>query len=107
MPARKNTNRIVNVIPSTDTQEDWRIDNALGAGLLGAPVALPASVDLRAAWWKIGDRKSTGSCVGWATAEGVLRYHFVKANRITQTENLSPRFVWMAAKETDEYNDRP
>lgn len=107
MPARKNTNRIVNVIPSADTQEDWRIDNAQDAGLLGAPVALPPSVDLRAAWWKIGDQGSTGSCVGWGTAEGVLRWHFVKAARITQTEILSPRFVWMAAKETDEFINRP
>lgn len=107
MPARKNTNRIANVIPSADTQEDWSMNNALGAGILAAPAALPASVDLRTAWWKIGDQKLTGSCVGWATAEGVLRLHFVKANRISQTEILSPRFVWMAAKETDEFNNRP
>ncbi len=107
MPARKNTNRIANVIPSKDTQDDWSLNNALGAGILAAPVALPASVDLRAAWWKVGDQKSTGSCVGWATAEGVLRLHFAKANRISKTENLSPRFVWMAAKETDEFNNRP
>lgn len=107
MPARKNTNRIANVIPSADTQDDWSMNNALGAGIVAAPVALPASVDLRTTWWKVGDQKLTGSCVGWATAEGVLRFHFVKATRITQTENLSPRFVWMAAKETDEFNNRP
>lgn len=107
MPARKNTNRIANVIPSMDTQEDWVMNNALGAGILAAPAAVPASVDLRTAWWKVGDQKTTGSCVGWATSEGVLRLHFVNANRISQTETLSPRFVWMAAKETDEFNSRP
>lgn len=107
MPVRKNTNRIVNVIPSTDTQEDWTLNTALGAGLLAAPAALPPSVDLRAAWWKVGDQGSTGACVGWGTAEGVLRWHFVKANRISQTTNLSPRFIWMAAKETDEFMNRP
>lgn len=107
MPARKNTNRIVNVIPSKDTQEDWVLSNALGAGILAAPAALPPSVDLRETWWKVGDQGSTGACVGWGTAEAVLRWHFVKANRIAQNESLSPRFIWMAAKETDEFNDRP
>ena len=107
MPGRKNRNRIVNIIPSTDTQEDWRIDNAIGAGLLAAPAALPASVDLRETWWKIGDQKSTGSCVGWGAAEGVLRWHFVKASKISKNDSLSPRFIWMAAKETDEFNNRP
>ena len=107
MPARKNTNRIVNVLPSRETNEDWGLMNAVGAGIVAAPAALPASVDLRATWWKVGDQKSTGSCVGWATADGVLRYHFVKANRLAKTERLSPRFIWMAAKETDEFIDRP
>lgn len=107
MPKRKNLNRIVNIIPSKNTEEDWRVHNALGAGLLAAPIALPPSVDLREAWWKIGDQKTTGSCVGWATAEGVLRLHFVKAGKISQNESLSPRFTWMAAKETDEFNERP
>ena len=40
-------------------------------------------------------------------ADGVLRWHFVKADRIAQNELLSPRFQWMAAKETDEFNTRP
>ncbi|HUR99016.1 MAG TPA: C1 family peptidase [Pyrinomonadaceae bacterium] len=107
MPTRKNTNRVVNIVPSRDTNEDWGLMNAVGAGIVGAPAALPPSVDLRATWWKVGDQKATGSCVGWATADGVLRYHFVKANRLAKTEMLSPRYVWMAAKETDEFIDRP
>ena len=89
MPTRKNTNRITNLVPSRDTQEDWQINNALGAGILSAPAALPPSVDLRENWWMIGDQKTTGSCVGWASADGVLRYHFVKANRIANNENLA------------------
>jgi hypothetical protein len=36
----------------------------------------------------------------------VLRWHFVKANRLTAKELLSPRYIWMAAKETDEFRDR-
>ena len=37
----------------------------------------------------------------------MLRWHFVKTNRITQSELISPRFQWLAAKETDEFNSRP
>ena len=61
----------------------------------------------RAAWWSIGDQGATGSCVGWATADSVVRWHLVKANRISQTDSLSPRFIWMAAKETDQFDARP
>ncbi len=107
MPNKKNVKRILNVIPSKDTEHDWNMSNAVAAGMLAAPAALPTSKDLREAWWKIGDQGSTGSCVGWGTAEGVLRLHFTKANKISQTDTLSPRFVWMAAKETDEFVSRP
>ena len=43
---------------------------------------VPARKDLRQSWWRIQDQGSTGSCVGWAAADGVLRWHFVKAGRI-------------------------
>ncbi|MCD9187544.1 MAG: C1 family peptidase [Pyrinomonadaceae bacterium] len=101
--------RILNVVPSKETERDWNLDNALDAGMLMAPTALPASKDLRENWWKIGDQGQTGSCVGWGTADGVLRWHFAKAGRIkkTETDRLSPRYVWMAAKETDEFSTRP
>ena len=36
-----------------------------------------------------------------------MRYLFVKPDRLDQNELLSPRFVWMASKETDEYQSRP
>ena len=39
----------------------------------------------------------------WATADGVLRWHFVAAKRIKQADLLSPRFIWMASKESDEF----
>ena len=99
--------RICNVEPSKKTENDWKFEDALAAGVLGAPAALPASVDLRAAWWAIGDQENTGSCVGWATAEGVIRYHMVKGGKLTKAEQLSPRFVWMASKETDQFVTRP
>jgi hypothetical protein len=68
---------------------------------------VPASKDLRAAWWTVNDQGSTGSCVGWATADSVVRWHLVQAGRLTRPELLSPRFVWMAAKETDQFISRP
>ncbi|MBL9033237.1 MAG: C1 family peptidase [Rhodospirillaceae bacterium] len=99
--------RILNCLPSPKQEDDWTFDTALTAGLTAAPVALPASKDLREAWWKIGDQGSTGSCVGWATADAVLRWHFVKAGKLAKEETLSTRFIWMAAKETDEFTTRP
>jgi hypothetical protein len=102
-----SVDRIYNVVPSKDTEKDWKFGDALTAGLLAAPAVLPASVDLRKPWWKINDQSTTGSCVGWACADGVLRFHLVGANRLAETELLSPRFVWMASKETDEFNTRP
>lgn len=99
--------RICNLVPSTGTEADWRFEDAMGAGVLGAIAALPAAVDLRAPWWTIGDQEDTGSCVGWATADGVVRYHLTKAKKLSKTDLLSPRYVWMASKETDEFTARP
>ena len=98
---------ICNLVPSKDTERDWSYGDSLGAGVLEAAAALPASVDLRAAWWAINNQESTGSCVGWATADGVVRYHMVKAGRIRQTDLLSARQIWMASKETDTITTRP
>ncbi len=98
--------RILNCLPSRETQNDWTIDNARAAGVLAA-APIPPSKDLRETWWRIGDQESTGSCVGWAAADSVLRWHFVKAGKIQEGEMLSPRFIWMAAKETDEFTTRP
>jgi hypothetical protein len=68
---------------------------------------LPKAKDLREDWWAIGNQGQTGSCVGWASADSVLRWHFVKANWIGPSELLSPRYIWMAAKETDAFTTRP
>lgn len=97
---------ILNCLPSRDTEKDWQMDSADAAGLLAA-VPIPPSKDIRELWWSIGDQDGTGSCVGWATADSVLRWHFVKANRLSQKELLSTRYVWMAAKETDAFVSRP
>ena len=103
---------IFNCLPSPKPEKNWTLDTALAAGLVDRKVATPkadaaANIDLREAWWKVGDQGQTGSCVGWGSAEGVLRWHFVKANRLPPNEPLSPRYVWMASKETDTYTTRP
>jgi C1A family cysteine protease len=97
----KPTQRILNCIPSRNIELDWQFEHATAALLFKTLKKLPVSIDLREDWWGIGDQGSTGSCVGWAAADSVLRWHFVKANRIGANEQLSTRYIWMAAKETD------
>jgi C1A family cysteine protease len=103
----KVTLRICNLVPSKGTEKDWGFQVAVASGALGAVAAPAAAVDLRAAWWAIDDQEDTGSCVGWATAEGVVRYHMVKASKLAKNVQLSPRFVWMGSKETDQFTARP
>ncbi|MDF3311624.1 C1 family peptidase [Rhodococcus sp. T2V] len=92
--------RICNLVPSTKTDSDWVLSDALACNAIELATP-PPSVDLRENWWDVGDQEDTGSCVGWATADGLLRYQLVKANRLSKGHRLSPRYVWMASKETD------
>jgi C1A family cysteine protease len=105
--ARPEAHRICNVFPSKKTENDWHFATAVQSGGITAIAAPPASVDLRAAWWSIGDQGDTGSCVGWASTDGVSRYHLVKAGKLGQKERLSPRATWMGSKETDADVSRP
>ena len=75
------------------------------ASLGDAP--LPDRVDLRRPWHPVSDQGETASCVGWAIADSVLRWQLVEAGRLDPDEPLSPRQVWMAAKETDPREDYP
>jgi C1A family cysteine protease len=97
---------IFNCQPSRQRENDWSFEAALGAGV-AAPGKIPPAVDLRAKWWAVNDQGETGSCVGWASADSVLRWHMVKAKKLTQKEMLSVRFIWMASKETDIYTSYP
>src|SRR3954453_2926679 len=106
--SRPETHRFCNVVPSRNTETDWAAEDAIAGGAAAAPLAAPpASVDLRQPWWDIGNQESTGSCVGWGSTDGVARYTFVKAGRLSQNAKLSPRFTWMASKETDQFTTRP
>jgi hypothetical protein len=99
--------RILNCEPSSDTDADWGMDAAEGMFLAAGLGGLPASVDLRAAWWKVGDQGATGSCVGWGVGDSVVRWHFVKLGRMDAKDLVSVRFIWMASKETDQFQSRP
>ena len=103
----KLTKRILNCLPSPKQEKNWGLDVAKAAGLIPIPRLIPVAKDLRAAWWGIGDQGQTGSCVGWGTGEGVLRWHFVKAGKLSQTDSVSVRQLFMSAKETDVYTTRP
>jgi hypothetical protein len=108
MPPARRVKRILNIVPSRETERDWRFEHADQAGLLEVRrEAIPSAKDLRADWWKVGNQGSSGSCVGWATADSVLRWHFVASGRLKQPEKLSPRFTWMASKETDQFHSAP
>lgn len=99
--------RILNCDQSVNPGEDWRIDEAFESGLIDEVGEIPDECDLREDWWDIRNQKRTGACVGFATADGVLRWHYVKKRWIENNEKIAPRFIWMANKETDEYNEYP
>jgi len=70
---------ILNCLPSPKPEKNWTLDTAVAAGVAAAPsakgaaAAAAAGIDLREAWWAVGDQGNTGSCVGWGTADAVLR----------------------------------
>jgi hypothetical protein len=97
--------RILNCVPSRDTEQDWPIEAAPESGF--SALKIPESADLRCEWWDVGDQGQTGSCVGWATADGILRWHFYEEGKICAGDHLSARYIWMAAKESDEFRSRP
>jgi hypothetical protein len=41
----KSVTRILNCIPSRDTEKDWEFANAIDSGTIGATGAIPAFVD--------------------------------------------------------------
>lgn len=104
---RQFANRVLNCVPSLNREDDWGIDTAIDSGVLDESVEVPTHVDLREDWWTIRDQDQTGACVGFASADGVLRWHLVKAGLMKKDQLTSPRFIWMANKETDEITDFP
>ncbi len=98
---------ILNCDPSVRPENDWTFEDAVESEAVHFPRLTPPSKDLRKNWWTINDQGKTGACVGFATAYGVLRWHYTKANLITKKKLPSARFIWMANKETDEITSYP
>ena len=97
---------VLNCEPSTGVDSDWTFEDAIGAGIVSGAAAR-AEVDLRSPDWPIRDQGTTGACVGFATAAGVLHWHYLQAGLLAPGERPSPRFIWMANKETDRITDFP
>ena len=107
--AKRGTNVkrfVLNCVPSAGIETDWGFEDAIAAGVLDVS-KVPSSKELRADWWEIRNQGRTGACVGFATADGVLRWHYVTANLINESQLPSPRFIWMANKETDNITSYP
>lgn len=100
-------NFILNCVKSEKTETDWKFEDAISSGVIDELPTIPASKDLRVTWWKIRNQENTGACVGFAAADGLLRWHFVTSVRIPRNAETSPRFIWMADKETDELTGYP
>ncbi len=91
------SDRFLNVERSPARERDWP---ARKDGRLKDDPPPPAR-DLRAGrpWFKVQDQEQTGSCVGFALADAVMRWQLVEQRRLLPTERLSARFIWMASKE--------
>jgi hypothetical protein len=104
------TNWILNCDPSRDPHRNWGMAAAQriipGLASAGAP---GAALDLRdqVEGWVIQDQGNTGSCVGWACADSVIGFQLRRAEILPPEKELSARYLWMAAKETDEDTERP
>ena len=89
---------LANVTASPGRERDRTPAEAVAAGHLTTDPP-PESLSLEAPWYRVGDQGKTGSCVGWALADSVIWRQLVRKGRLTEEDRLSPRFVWMAAKE--------
>lgn len=104
---RSQLHRICNLARSKGVENDWDYDVAVKSWAISQSSSYPIRLDLREDWWEIGDQEDTGSCVGWASTDGLMRWHMIKAKKLEPFMFLSPRFTWMASKETDEFTSRP
>jgi C1A family cysteine protease len=103
-----NHSRFLNCVESVGRDKDWSLTSASSIiPEVANDKPFPPKCDLRDDWWIVGDQGETGACVGFATADGLLRWHFVKNGLVKQDQLLSARFIWMANKETDENIEYP
>lgn len=103
----KSSSYILNCVPSLGTENDWSMADAIASGAIDGDADIPKNVDLREKWWKIDNQGNTGACVGYSSAYGVLRWHYVQKKLIKKNQKPSARFIWMANKETDNITSYP
>jgi hypothetical protein len=103
----KSKDFILNCVPSLNIDGDWTVEDALMSGVLDKQGTQPNAVDLRTKWWPADNQGRTGACVGFATAYGVLRWHYVRKGVLRKSQKPSARFIWMANKETDDITHYP
>ncbi len=60
MPVKRSKERILNCIMSRETERDWRLEHAVEAEVLAAPVAITPSKDLRESWCHLSLHKKAG-----------------------------------------------
>jgi hypothetical protein len=89
--------RVINVEASPARVDDWPPGRKRRLKAASPPRAL----DLREGrpWYKVQNQRETGSCVGWALADSVMRWQLIEAGRLKPSQWLSVRFIWMASKE--------
>jgi papain like protease len=89
--------RVINVESSPARVDDWPPSRKRRL----KDTKPPRSLDLRKGrtWYRVHDQEETGSCVGWALADSVMRWQLVEAGRLKPNQWLSARFIWMASKE--------
>lgn len=98
---------VFNCIKSEDARRDWALGDAAGANFVDRETDPPENCDLREDWWTVSDQGNSGACVGFATADGVLRWLYVKRGMMDKRDKPSARFIWMANKETDDLTSHP
>lgn len=103
----EDTPFILNCVNSDRKQADWSTIEAVDGDLLNLECELKSRLDLRRKWWPVSNQHPTGACVGYAVADGVLRFLYEKHGLMTKKQKPSVRFIWMANKETDDLTKYP
>lgn len=105
--SEEHAKRILNDISLKYTEVDWAIENAADTDILKAYPVIPTTKDSRKPRRRIGNQGTTGACACWVTADLLLRSYLIKANKFLKDLLLFPQFIWVAAKETDEFIFHP
>lgn len=98
---------VLNCVKSAKTETDWTIAEAIDGQLINLGCKPQRRLDLRRKWWPVSNQHPTGACVGYAVADGVLRFLYVKHKLMRKDQKPSVRFIWMANKETDDLTKYP